>query len=154
MALDSFALLITPPAQRQNDSQLRILDMCSLTLYLSTSLSLNGRIVSVPAFCLFIKRATSLHAFCVSSVRCVLHVATRSRKRYGAKKNGGKKTRNLFSFYANQITHKQQFLLRRWPLLLFGLLSSVFNLNSVWQTNLPTISACCLPASSLLEPFN
>lgn len=93
LALNSFALFITPPAQRQNDSppdcQLRILDMWSLSLsrYISLSLSLNGRIVNVPAFCLFIKRASSVHAFCVSSVRCVLHVATRSRKRYGPKKN-------------------------------------------------------------------
>lgn len=129
---------------------------CAVSFYLSTSLSLS---LSQWAHCqcasiLFIHKTRDFPA-CILCVICSLRFARRNaqpKKIWGKKKE--KKTRNLFSFYANQITHKQQFLLRRWPLLLFGLLSSVFNLNSVWQTNLPTISACCLPASSLLEPFN
>lgn len=142
LALDSFALFITLPTVRLTDSCASLTcalppsltHTCSLFLPHTPPLSLS-LFLDVPAFCLFKKHARSA---CILCVICSLQRAAGK----DIEKNVCK-TRNLFSFYANQITHTHTHrqatvfychLWRRcfWRFLLSAF-SSVFNLNSVWQ---------------------
>lgn len=81
LALNSFALFITPPAQRQNDSppycQLRILDMWSLSLSLYLPLPLSQWAHCQCASILFIHKTREFRA-CILCVICSLRFARRN----------------------------------------------------------------------------
>lgn len=147
LALDSFALFITLPTVRLTDSCASL--TCALPLSRTHTRSLflphtpplsHSLVLDVPAFCLFIKHARSA---CILCVICSLQRAAGK----DIEKNVCK-TRNLFSFYANQITHthtqtSNSFLLP--PLTPLLLAFSAFGLFERFQFKFRLAKQICRP---------